>query len=292
MAAIMAEKHFKKKTFALETTMWGPYHKTAQPEPPPVEELQPASKLENLEEEFTFTIKTEPEDFVFEPLESEVDQNLEMLMEFPEQAVLKFESKDEEDNEHRKDSVEKDFGSLVPRWQCEICSKIVSTKNSYLDHMKAMHEEVDESEMHKCDLCNKLFKVRNYFNTHMRRVHGKVSKTRERKPRIRGLPRPKPLGTLNKVDKQVNKKEIQHCEPCKKIFTTRKSYQDHVKTKHEYVDPEDMFVCDHCGKRQVRLFRYELYFDKFNFSAFRFSSITSSDTFRRCTLRFRTEERS
>lgn len=115
-----------------------------------------------------------------------------------------------------------------------------------MDHMKAMHQEINESEMFKCEFCFKLFKVKNYFLTHLRRVHGKSNKRllpkKEKKIRIKSN-RPK-LG--DKTEKQVH-----HCDPCKKIFTTRKSYQNHKTVKHDFKDPEKMYICDHCGKRQI-----------------------------------------
>lgn len=130
MAATTAEKHFKKKTFAIETRVWG-FHKPVQPEPPPPGIEEPlivaplfedevSSNLETPEEEFTFTIKTEPEDFVFEPLETSLNQNLEIIMNCQEEPVFKFESTEEDNLLHEK------IGSSnkSSKWQCEVCSKV------------------------------------------------------------------------------------------------------------------------------------------------------------------------
>jgi hypothetical protein len=131
MAATTAEQHFKKKTFALETSYWKPHQTSVRPIPSEMggngsgEDI--ISKPQEPEQEFTFTIKTEPEDFVFEPLASEISQNLEMLMDCPDDAVFKFEGKSEEEDFLQKNfdhSVAKKIPNRSKIWQCEICSKV------------------------------------------------------------------------------------------------------------------------------------------------------------------------
>lgn len=150
MAATTAEQHFKKKTFALETSYWRPHRTSVQPIPQADilfmagngngnrDEVRSSiiSKPEEPEQEFTFTIKTEPEDFVFEPLSSAVSQNLEMLMDCPDDAVLKFEGKVEEE-----DVLQENFGhqiaEMIPKcsktWKCEICLKVSKRLNPSKD---------------------------------------------------------------------------------------------------------------------------------------------------------------
>lgn len=125
MAATTAEQHFKKKTFALECGIW------KHNQPPSVTPVQPVQEEivllpETPQEEFTFTIKTEPEDFVFEPLESAINLNLEMLMDCPEGPILKFEGKDEKDvlEENFSNVLNEAFSKSTKVWECEICSRV------------------------------------------------------------------------------------------------------------------------------------------------------------------------
>jgi uncharacterized C2H2 Zn-finger protein len=112
-----------------------------------------------------------------------------------------------------------------------------------------MHQEISESEMFKCEYCNKQYKVRNYYISHMRRIHGGKKRTTVKKApnkiKTQSIP------TKSKPQHKSVEKEIQHCDLCKKVFTTKKSYLNHMKIKHEFVDPKKMYVCDHCGKRQI-----------------------------------------
>jgi Zinc-finger associated domain (zf-AD) len=139
MAATTAEQHFKKKTFALETSYWKPHHTSVQPIPSDDSLFMTGNGngddirslvIAKPEEEFTFTIKTEPEDFVFEPLASAVSQNLEMLMDCPDGAVFKFEGKAEEEDVLQENSEHQN--AKIPKsskiWQCEICSKVSKYK--------------------------------------------------------------------------------------------------------------------------------------------------------------------
>lgn len=65
-----------------------------------------------------------------------------------------------------------DFGSSSGVVRCKLCMKSFTSVSSQQNHMKSVHREMSESEMHKCKYCNRFFKLKIYLNRHLLRIHG------------------------------------------------------------------------------------------------------------------------
>lgn len=65
-----------------------------------------------------------------------------------------------------------DFGSSSGIVRCNLCLKSFTSVNSHHNHMKTVHREMSEAEMHKCKFCNRYFKLKIYLNRHVARIHG------------------------------------------------------------------------------------------------------------------------
>lgn len=61
--------------------------------------------------------------------------------------------------------------------KCNLCMKTFMSASRRTDHMKTVHGERTEQEMHKCNYCDRFFKLKIYLNRHVTRVHGSQSKT-------------------------------------------------------------------------------------------------------------------
>lgn len=68
-----------------------------------------------------------------------------------------------------------DFCSSSGVVRCNLCLKTFTSVNSHQNHMKTVHREMTESEMHKCKHCNRYFKLKIYLNRHVTRIHGNLS---------------------------------------------------------------------------------------------------------------------
>lgn len=76
-----------------------------------------------------------------------------------------------EKHNHRDCSLQ-NFGSSSGVVQCKLCLKTFTSVSSYQNHMKTVHGELREDEMHKCRFCDRFFKLKIYLNRHIARVHG------------------------------------------------------------------------------------------------------------------------
>lgn len=70
-----------------------------------------------------------------------------------------------------------DFASSSGVVRCNLCLKSFTSVNSHQNHMKTVHREMSEAEMHKCKFCNRYFKLKIYLNRHVARIHGTKSKS-------------------------------------------------------------------------------------------------------------------
>lgn len=76
-----------------------------------------------------------------------------------------------------KNSDFEDFASSSGVVRCNLCLKTFTSVNSHHNHMKTVHREMSESEMHKCTFCNRFFKLKIYLNRHIARIHGTKTKS-------------------------------------------------------------------------------------------------------------------
>lgn len=105
--------------------------------------------------------------------------------------------------------------------KCKLCMKSFTSVNSYQNHMKTVHREMSESEMHKCKYCNRFFKLKIYLNRHVTRIHKKQESLNTSKNRNKSKKRS--TGTI------FDKEDVSlYCEICKQFFTTRGSLQKHM----------------------------------------------------------------
>lgn len=72
--------------------------------------------------------------------------------------------------------INEDFGSSSGVVRCKLCMKSFTSVSSQQNHMKSVHREMSESEMHKCKYCNRFFKLKIYLNRHLLRIHGTKNK--------------------------------------------------------------------------------------------------------------------
>jgi uncharacterized Zn-finger protein len=223
--------HFRNKAIKAEKFFKGSEDWTS---------LEPEVKIK-LEDDEQENIKAEPTD---EDPNYEFMQNIDSMMTTePATFVDVFQSNSQANYEaaerkrkSKHDSYE-DFGSTSGVVRCKLCMKTFTSVNSRQNHMKTVHRELTESEMHKCKYCNRFFKLKIYLNRHVARIHGTKHKSKGRN------------GSKKKCSETIfNKEDVSlYCELCKQFFTTRGSLQKHVRVKHEFVDLKDRFVCDHCG---------------------------------------------
>lgn len=47
---------------------------------------------------------------------------------------------------------------------CNQCNRTFSTMNSMRDHMRAIHQKLEEADMFKCTYCSQLFKMKYYLS--------------------------------------------------------------------------------------------------------------------------------
>lgn len=48
--------------------------------------------------------------------------------------------------------------------QCKLCLKNFTSVHSLRDHMRAIHQDLDENDMYRCEYCDRLFKMKYYLS--------------------------------------------------------------------------------------------------------------------------------
>lgn len=120
-------------------------------------------KLENDGEIEIVEVKTEPIEIIADDFDSQ-----DLVDEF-EISVKQEQYPDKPADENETKTFNDDGTSTT----CTICNRVLCSRNSYRDHIRAKHQQVNKSEMFRCVPCNKLFKLRSYLVTHNRKVHNK-----------------------------------------------------------------------------------------------------------------------
>jgi uncharacterized Zn-finger protein len=140
-----------------------------------------------------YKIKEEPEDYgILDSYATVLDDNSEM---YPDSEFLvnKFEPMEEslvkeivkqapkkqkrakvlleqqycetfDDKDSDYEVIRNDKGKV----ECKFCSKTFTKPHSMKCHVKAMHTEISETEMHKCEECGKLFKLKYYLREYLK----------------------------------------------------------------------------------------------------------------------------
>lgn len=175
--AIKAEKYFKRSDW---------------PGRDEVERFEPEIRIKLEDENDVGRIKSEPFD---DDPNYEFMHNIDTMMGNHHTSVLlqstsfvdvkqnhSYEDFDEK-IDHKKRSkpfvryVDEDFGSSSGVVRCKLCMKSFTSVSSQQNHMKSVHREMSESEMHKCKYCNRFFKLKIYLNRHLLRIHGTKNKS-------------------------------------------------------------------------------------------------------------------
>lgn len=153
--------------------------------------------------------------------------------------IYLFESMDNLDLDHLK--ITKDCNNLAEikdheLTQCKLCFKKFTSVHSLKDHMRAIHQKLEEDDMYQCEFCNKLFKMKYYLNRHIKSYH-----TKQVQKRV----------TTKKEKIASDAKEVfdtkltgLKCPYCSKYLTSKHSLNDHIKVKHEFINVSDRFLCD------------------------------------------------
>lgn len=145
--------------------------------------------------------------------------------------------------------------------QCNLCYKSFTSIHSFKDHMRCVHQQLDEADMFKCPHCDRLFKMKYYLNRHIKSYHIKDGKKKEKCSKVKS----KFEGDEIFKEKLVGL----NCPYCNKFLTSKHSLNDHIRVRHEYINYSERFLCDICGKGSFLLLKCESFTD---FFFLRFSS--------------------
>lgn len=127
--------------------------------------------------------------------------------------------------------------------QCRLCFKTFTSLHSMKDHMRAIHQNLDECDMFKCPHCERLFKMKYYLNRHIKSYH--LRQVKKKQKRSKNGPRP------SRIDgDEIFKEKLVglNCPYCNKFLTSKHSLNDHIRVRHEFINYSERFLCDICGK--------------------------------------------
>lgn len=124
--------------------------------------------------------------------------------------------------------------------QCKLCYKSFTSLHSMKDHMRAIHQKLDESDMYKCPHCDRLFKMKYYLNRHIKSYHLRQLNKKEK--------RTKPKLRFDGDEIFKEKLVGLNCPYCNKFLTSKHSLNDHIRVRHEFINYSERFLCDICGK--------------------------------------------
>ena len=167
--AIRAEKYFRKSDDCLAG-------KDLEPE---VQIKLEDYKFDELEKIKSEPLDEDPNYELLQNIDTMIGNNDNHLESLP--FVDVFSSKSNRDFfEHDRTETRKkarhseleNFGSSSGIVRCKLCMKSFTSVSSHQNHMKTVHREMSESEMHKCKFCNRYFKLKIYLNRHVARIHG------------------------------------------------------------------------------------------------------------------------
>lgn len=126
-------------------------------------------------------------------------------------------------------------------FQCNLCGKILSTRNTLKAHIGTVHEE---NRLFACTICPKSFAMKNCLQKHIKKVH---LKSKEFKCNICQV-------FVSQASYLKRHKEMMHppdgikikypCDVCNQMFSTPHSLRNHIQVHRE---PE--FECICCLKK-------------------------------------------
>lgn len=101
------------------------------------------------EEEFKENVKEEQHIDLFEDIESATDNQINTEL--------------TEDN----DTLSEEIINSHESTQCTLCFKNFTSLHSLKDHMRAIHEKLEEKDMYRCQYCKKLYKMKYYLSEYI-----------------------------------------------------------------------------------------------------------------------------
>ena len=121
--------------------------------------------------------------------------------------------------------------------QCNLCGKIVQTKDRLIKHEKSHQLNPAEEQVYSCDACQYKTNCKGYMNDHNRRIH-------KAQPGLwmcmSGTCKEKPTSFIN--HQQMIKHQQIHanvpCPECNKCFGAKRNMKRHVKNVHKARDNE------------------------------------------------------
>lgn len=126
---------------------------------------------------------------------------------------------------------------------CEVCGKVLSTRNTLKAHVSAIHENI---RSHACSWCPKTFAQKSCLQKHQNSIHLRVREQCDichvYVSQACYLKKHKQM--MHPLD---GKKIKYHCENCSQSFSTEQALKNHQKI---HGDPE--FTCEICSKKFYR----------------------------------------
>lgn len=159
---IESANHFKKHLLSFEPFIWN-------------DELRILSSGYNSYKNHK-SIKDEPHDYnvnLFEDITAIIEENCASDMQLSSSSkadkLINEYNKAEclDMKRHVKKNIEYenlDLGSESSETQCHLCFKSFTRKQSLNDHMRVVHQKLNESDMFKCKYCDRLFKMQYYLS--------------------------------------------------------------------------------------------------------------------------------
>lgn len=131
-------------------------------------------KSEPIDEDPNYEYMTRIDAMISNPAATTVERSFDVFASKPRKDFRDYEHHFErrKKSKHSDRFALEDFGSSSGVVRCKLCMKSFTSVNSHQNHMKTVHREMDESEMHKCKYCNRYFKLKIYLNRHVSRIHG------------------------------------------------------------------------------------------------------------------------
>ncbi|CAG9805431.1 unnamed protein product [Chironomus riparius] len=230
---IQSEHHFKKHLLTFEPFIWN-------------DELRMISSSDNNHK----SIKEEPHEFnnvnFFEHYAAIVDEDCatDMLKTSRlSKSVKSYNENSQAEHPEKKRRVKRNIKhenvESDSETQCHLCLKTFTKMHSMKNHMRAVHQDLNESDMFKCEYCDRLFKIRYYLNRHIKNAHTKKNSKKEKQAKAK-----------NEEDEGIFNEKLTgiNCQYCNKFLTSRHSLNDHIRVRHSFIDFKDMYLCDICGK--------------------------------------------
>jgi len=136
------------------------------------------------------------------------------------------------------------------RFHCDLCEHVSYNETLLKNHMKDKHTDqeptvyehqksaFDVESYPKCEPCNKLFATLRQRLFHIRKCHPEIHSTELAKGDAKNSDTESPIsvteleGSERKVISEESQKCYPKCDPCNKLFETRRKYLFHIRKCH------------------------------------------------------------